>query len=50
MYYHVRYASEITDSPVNGAVVNNQIKTKKYISGRYLKGLRGRHVTIAVCQ
>jgi hypothetical protein len=48
-YYHVRYASEITDSPLNGSLVNTQMKTKKNLSGRYLKGAFGRFITITVC-
>lgn len=44
--YHVRYLSEITNSPVDGHVVNTKKKTKKNVSGRYLKGTHGRHVTI----
>jgi len=46
--YHVRYLSEITESPLNGNVVNTRIKTEKNISGRYLKGIRSRYVTIAL--
>ncbi len=49
-YYHVRYISEITDSPLNGSLVNTRMKTKKNVSGRYLKGNHGRYVTITVCQ
>ncbi|CAF0782036.1 unnamed protein product [Rotaria sp. Silwood1] len=44
--YHVRYLSEITNSPVDGNIVNTKKKTKKNVSGRYLKGTHGRHVTI----
>ncbi|CAF4181285.1 unnamed protein product, partial [Rotaria sordida] len=44
--YHVRYLSEITNSPLDGNIVNTKKKTKKNVSGRYLKGTHGRHVTI----
>lgn len=46
--YHVRYLSEITNSPLDGHIVNTRKKTKKNVSGRYLKGTQGRHVTIDV--
>lgn len=46
--YHVRYLSEITNAPLDGNMVNTKKKTKKNVSGRYLKGIHGRHVTIAV--
>ena len=46
--YHVRYLSEITNSPLDGNIVNTRKKTKKNVSGRYLKGIHGRHVTIEV--
>ncbi|UJR37668.1 hypothetical protein I4U23_030364 [Adineta vaga] len=44
--YHVRYLSEITNSPLDGNIVHTKKKTKKNISGRYLKGTHGRHITI----
>ncbi|CAF1539390.1 unnamed protein product [Adineta ricciae] len=44
--YHVRYLSEITNSPLDGNIVHTKKKTKKNISGRYLKGEQKRHVTI----
>ncbi|CAF0959328.1 unnamed protein product [Adineta steineri] len=47
-YYHVRYLSEITNTPLNGNFVNTRIKTKKNVSGRYLKGMHGRYVTVAL--
>ncbi|CAF3317032.1 unnamed protein product [Rotaria socialis] len=43
--YHVRYVSEITNLPINGNRVNTK-NVKKNLSGRYVKGERGRYVTI----
>lgn len=48
-HYHVRYVSEITELPLNGSIVNTRMKNKKNLSGRYLKGLHGRYITITVC-
>ncbi|CAF2562310.1 unnamed protein product [Rotaria sp. Silwood2] len=46
--YHVRYLSEIMNSPIDGNLVNAKKITKKHLSGRYIKGIRGRYVTIAL--
>ncbi|UJR08555.1 hypothetical protein I4U23_012816 [Adineta vaga] len=47
-FYHVRYLSEIANSSLNDNLVNSKMKTKKNVSGRYLKGTHGRYITIAL--
>lgn len=47
--YHVRYVSEISELPLNESIINPRMQNKKNLSGRYLKGLHGRYITITVC-
>ncbi|CAF0860055.1 unnamed protein product [Rotaria sp. Silwood1] len=44
--YHVRYLSEITNLPIDGHLVTTKKLKKKHLSGRYIKGIRGRYVTV----
>ncbi|CAF0890765.1 unnamed protein product [Rotaria sordida] len=46
--YHVRYLSEITSLSIDGNLVNTKKLSKQHQSGRYIKGIHGRYVTIAL--
>jgi len=46
--YHVRYLSEIIDVPFNGNIIQMPKKPRKNLSGRYLKGIDRKMITISV--
>ena len=46
--YHVRYLSEIINVPFNGNIIQMPKKPRKNLSGRYLKGIDRKMITISV--
>ncbi|CAF0803920.1 unnamed protein product [Adineta ricciae] len=46
--YHVRYLSEIANPTLDEDSVDTKGRMKKNVSGRYLKGTHGRHITITL--